>query len=131
MNVTGYDEALRALNEAVRMKGHDYVDKFAKEGLTCQNIIGSKVEGYLPSCIVGTALVWLGVPAEWFAEVGCYSTSIEPLSERLAGAEILHLSRAAVALMSRAQTAQDSKETWGDAVVRAHLHDTFDDLVPR
>lgn len=134
MQVITDEAALRALNEAVRVKGHDYVDKQAKIGATCQNVVrvpGSTTE-WMPSCIVGTALVWLGVPVEWFPDNDCYSQSIHPVSDKLRAAGLLDIDNQALALFAHAQSLQDSKAAWGDAVVEAHLGvDWFESLDPR
>lgn len=124
------EEALHALNEAVAMKGPDYVDAFAAKGETCRNVV--KVGGtWVPSCIVGTALVWLGVPAEWFA-MECQSVSIGTAAQRLRRDGVMNLTDDAVELMAQAQTKQDQKNSWGDAVAYAALgFDTFHSLEPR
>lgn len=131
MQVITYEAALRALNEAVRVKGHDYVDEQAKIGATCMNVVLTD-GNWVPSCIVGTALVWLGVPVDWFPANECYSESIHPVSGKLRAAGLLDINSQALALFVHAQGLQDGKATWGDAVVEAHLGvDWFESLDPR
>lgn len=59
------DDALDALRKAVAEKGHDY--QYGKHHSVCR--YASSIEGEAqPECIIGHALVYLGVPAEYFAE---------------------------------------------------------------
>lgn len=131
MQKIDYETALRAMNEAVRLKGPDYVDEYAAKGETCRNVtlVGGE---YKPSCIVGHALVWLGVPAVWFEDMECRMGGIGLVAIRLRNAGLLDLSQEAVNLMQTAQGKQDSRMSWGDAVVYGHLgYAAFQGLEPR
>lgn len=126
------EEALHALNMAVASKGPNYVDKDAAAGLICRNVVKAEDGTWVPSCIVGTALVYLGVPPEWFEMARCTSVSIATVAIRLVERDLLNIEEAAIELMVEAQTAQDNKQTWGDAVARAYLGWlTFSELKPR
>lgn len=126
------EEALHALNEAVAMKGPNYVDVFAARGDTCRNVVRDEEGEWAPSCIVGTALVWLGIPAEWFAESQCLAVTATTATTRLRNAGLMDFSEDAVELLSDAQSKQDQKHSWGEAVAYAALgFDWFHSLVPR
>lgn len=132
MKHINYELALRALNHAVALKGYDYVDPRADIGVQCTNTRVT-VEGvWKPGCIVGTALVWLGVPAEWFYEAGCNGASSSRTLEMLALSGLMKFDDEAEYLLGRAQAEQDRKSTWGRAVALAHLGDEwFNSLQPR
>ena len=83
MRTITVEEAVRALNEAVASKGYDYIDPDAAAGNSCRNVKYTPDGDLVPSCIVGTALVWLGVPVEWFREQECETHSIHTLSADL------------------------------------------------
>lgn len=117
MKTITYELALRALNEAVAKRGPKWVDRNAMTGDGCANV---SLTGE-PQCIVGTALVWLGVPPEWFlvGDRRCSSTvTIIPVLEREG---VMLFSTAASRLLGFAQSAQDAGGEWGEAVVKAHL----------
>lgn len=131
MQKIDYETALRALNEAVRKNGPDYVDQHAKAGLTCRNVVVGE-DGYEPSCIVGTALVWLGVPVRWFKDADCVQVGASTATYELQKAGLMSFTEEAVSLMLQAQGQQDGGTNWGDAVAWAHLGDReFHSLKPR
>lgn len=122
MKTINYELALRALNEAVAKRGYNHVDRNAAKGLQCSNV--SLVEGvWVPECIVGTALVWLGVPAEWFHEQDCIGVSYVSACGRLQEEGVMQFDDEATRLLGHAQVKQDRKHTWGEAVTMAHLGD--------
>lgn len=122
--------ALRALNEAVKAKGYNHVyERGPVDG--CYNVT---LDGD-PDCIVGTALIWLGVPAQWFLE----SDETFGGSRRGVGAgvvcnmlyrsELFDVDEEAADLFRDVQVYQDQGVAWGEAVTRAHLgRDVFDDM---
>lgn len=122
-NIT-YETVLRGLNEAVASKGHDYVDIDAKIAAACRNV--RQQDGVdIPSCIVGTVLVWLGVPVEWFGENDCKMTGVAPTLVYLKDQGLLAFESSAVGLLSKVQELQDGAVPWGEAVTRAHLGDEW------
>lgn len=126
------EEALRALNEAVASKGYDYVDKDAAAGRACRNIRKQDDGTHVPSCIVGTALVWLGIPVEWFIEYDCGAVSVTTVADRLHGANLVTIPEDVLDFLADAQTKQDQKHPWGEAVVYAYLGwNGFNELQPR
>lgn len=132
MQKIDYATTLRALNEAVAMRGHGYKDKDAMSGATCRNVLQREDGTWTPSCIVGTALVWLGVPVEWFAENECFSSSAYIVTSKLRESRLFSFEADAADLLVEAQVRQDNQATWGDAVVFAHLgQDAFAALPPR
>lgn len=134
METITYERALRALNQAVATKGHDYV--YRKEEMPeggCWNV---NEDGTEPSCIVGHALAWLGVPLECMTG-SVRGASIPVLDSSLTRRGIIGTSREAVDLLSEAQVNQDKGVSWGESVARAYLGtrwtnegrvDIFDDL---
>lgn len=125
-----YDDALRALNEAVKAKGYNHVYEREGQFAGCYNVT---LHGE-PGCIVGHALVWLGVPAEWFLERdengdSRRGSSARPVCSMLRRGGLLNVTDEALELFAEAQTRQDSGVTWGEAVTKAHLGTaTFEDL---
>jgi hypothetical protein len=127
MKTVTYEDALRALNEAVKAKGYDYQYPVGDAG-GCWNV----TETGEPDCIVGWALVWLGVPAEWFLEGarddrrGMGAVSVCPL---LRNTGVLDITDEAFALFRDAQARQDGGIEWGRSVVQSHLgNDEFQRL---
>lgn len=126
------EEALHALNEAVASKGYDYVDADAAMGHTCRNIRKQDDGTWVPSCIVGTALVWLGIPIEWFVETDCHAVSVATVAERLHRASLVNIPEDVLDFLADAQTKQDQKHPWGEAVAYAYLGwNGFNELQPR
>lgn len=127
MQTITYEMALRALNEAVKKNGYGYIDPQAKIGETCQNVRrvvdedGGLTDQWEPSCIVGTALVWLGVPVEWFPLNHCYCQSIERVAVALRVTGVLDLTSEALRLLVKVQNYQDQAMNWGAAVAAGHL----------
>lgn len=109
-----YADALRGLNEAVRAKGYDYV--YERRSGICWNVFDGN-----PDCIVGHALVWLGVPVEWFAH-GCRENdSACDIRAGLFADGMFDIDADALDLFSYVQAEQDNGSTWGAAVARNHV----------
>lgn len=107
--------ALSALNEAVKVKGYNYVYE-RRAGSYCYNVW----EGN-PDCIVGHALIWLGVPIEWFNEDSRANDPAQEVCSLLGYDDMFDVEPEAIALFNRVQAMQDSGIPWGEAVTRAHL----------
>jgi hypothetical protein len=114
-----YEVALRALNDAVAMRGPGYVDPGSITGF-CANVTRDEDGAWVPSCIVGTALTLLGVDAEWLG-AWCESDGFEKTYEVLAGEGLMTMTDDAYWLFVTAQGNQDHATSWGEAVVMAHL----------
>lgn len=112
-----YDKALEALNAAVAERGADFVypDEERHEGVTCQY---RKPDG-TGSCIVGMALILLGVPAEEIPAWGTPGQSSFDLLWELRERGIITFDRAASDLFSEVQDRQDCGTPWGQAVTEA------------
>jgi hypothetical protein len=116
-----YDDALRALNEAVKAKGYNHV--YVREEFGgCYNVT---LDGD-PDCIVGWALIWLGVPAEWFTghdpvEGGRRGAGAGSVCHMLRKDEMLNVTDDAMELFRTVQTRQDTGTAWGAAVTMEHL----------
>lgn len=130
MQTIEYDDALRALNQAVADKGYGYVYPRDERGGFCYNVW----EGN-PDCIVGHALSWLGVPVEWFTEAregshwGRENDSAYDVCTTLAVSNMFNLTEEARDLLADVQRLQDEGVPWGEAVTRAHLStDVFEAL---
>lgn len=130
MQTIEYDDALRALNQAVADKGYGYVYPRDERGGHCYNVW----EGN-PDCIVGHALVWLGVPVEWFTKAreghlwGRENDSAYDVCTTLAVSNMFNLTEEARDLLADVQRLQDEGVPWGEAVTRAHLStDVFEAL---
>lgn len=117
MNVIEYADALRALNEAVKTKGYKYVYERA-EGGACSNVRGDS-----PDCIVGYALVFLGVPVEWFEANNLVCSTAADVCEAINHGDALRLvfQPDAIDLFVNVQVQQDNGVPWGEAVTRSHL----------
>jgi len=129
-----YEMALRALNEAVKANGYDYVYKRSQVTAGCYNVT---LAGE-PDCIVGWSLIWLGIPVEWFLgkEDGHDSNrrgaGADSVCSMLKKAEMFEVTDDAKELFSRVQSAQDYGHPWGVSVTRSHLgYDWFLSLAGR
>lgn len=125
-----HDTALSALNNAIMVEGPDFV--YAKEVLTtstygdqypvCSYLHQDK-DGELtvPGCIVGRALIDLGVPVE---EIQPYNTGYVAggILRELAKDNILSFTSKAASLLAYVQHLQDSEVEWGEAVHDAVEH---------
>lgn len=137
MQTITYETALRALNEAVKAKGYNHVygsgDGNSGDLGGCYNVT---LQGE-PDCIVGWALIWLGVPAEWFMArdtlEGCRrSAAAGPVCRMLKKAGMFEVDEDAQRLFRDAQEYQDTGRPWGLAVTKAHLgEDWFHSLAAR
>lgn len=100
----------------------DYVYRPVAPGALCSYVTGQDGQG----CIVGQALMRLGVPKERLAASEADEGTAVPADELLQ--DLLDLDTAAMAtnevgwIMS-VQTGQDSGETWGKAVAYATVHE--------
>lgn len=126
MQIITYEDALRALNEAVKDRGYDYVYPREKRG-ACYNVFEGK-----PDCIVGWVLIHLGVPIEWFEPDTRDNDDVADTCKNLLAQSMFEFTEDAKRLLADAQHDQDSGSTWGVAVTRAHLGgDWFDNLLHR
>jgi hypothetical protein len=115
-----YEVALRALNDAVAMRGPGYVDPGSRYG-SCANVTRDEDGMWVPSCIVGTALTLLGVEAAWLGE-WCESDGFESTYEVLKEDGLMTMTEDAYYLFVTAQSDnQDHATSWGESVVMAHL----------
>lgn len=128
----GKDEAVELIRHAVELKGEGYVDPGSTYG-GCDYV----TRGGAPLCIVGHALVELGVPTEALIkapEIDClialpYDSEGEPtgwpgrIKYLFDGAvlevEDVEFTPEAVRAFEAAQLAQDGGETWGTALTEA------------
>lgn len=122
-----YEVALRALNDAVAMRGHGYVDPGSITG-SCANVKRDEDGMWVPSCIVGTALTLLGVEAAWLG-AWCETDGFETTYEVLAGDGLMTMTEDAYYLFVTAQGNQDHGASWGEAVAMAHLGPLDDPLL--
>lgn len=129
MQTVTYELALRGLNEAVAAKGHAFVyDTRAESETGCWNVNQAGTE---PSCIVGWALAWLGVPLECMSGTR-RGVSIQSLKGFLERDGVIALDEDAFILLLTVQSHQDQAMPWGEAVTRVHLGDkAFAALAPR
>lgn len=125
MKTIEYGDALRALNQAVADKGYGYVYPRAdRPGGFCYNVW----EGN-PDCIVGHALVWLGVPVQWFEQGSRANDAAYEACSNLFVSDMFNLTDEARELLGDVQRLQDEGVPWGEAVTRAHLSvDVFEAL---
>lgn len=103
--------ALELLRKAVEEKGAGWVDPNAAEGQGCQYVDDQGA----PSCIVGHAMVFAGVPSSDLIEDG----DVYDLAQGLTHKERLYLERGALRVMMEAQSWQDRGTTWGEALEAA------------
>lgn len=115
MRVVTYEETLRALNEAVRERGYNYVYPRNNRGV-CYNVFQGK-----PDCIVGWVMIRLGVPIEWFKEDTRENDNVGDVCRALFFQKMFEFEEAALDLLTDVQISQDSGSTWGVSVTRAHL----------
>src|SRR5688572_22928367 len=123
MKKLDYSATLHALNEAVASRHPQYVDPTSATGMACKNIDKNSKGEWVPSCIVGTALVWLGVPVDWFVKNDCFTYSATIVTEKLYDDDLFQFTNDALDLLVVAQGHQDEGTNWGEAVARAHLGD--------
>lgn len=107
-----YDVALKALKDAVAEKGADYVYPVRDDGDRCVYTVDGK-----PSCIVGNALVRIGVPVEKLPREEDFQYRAAQQVKELG--EGVRVADDAASLFDRAQQWQDGGITWGESVARA------------
>jgi hypothetical protein len=131
----GKDEAVELIRHAVKLKGSDYVDpRSGPMGHGCQYVNGTTGQ---PLCIVGHALVELGVPTDALIKAPeidnlialPYDREGDPTGEPgrikylsgggLAEVEDLEFTPEAVGAFEAAQSTQDAGDTWGQALAAA------------
>lgn len=128
-----YDATLSALNDAVVKFGHDFsYEKGAFEvddtweGPVVKNLCAymhSDAEGNLtvPGCIVGHAMLTLGVPKEFLAQHNTGPTAGD-LSRYLEAEGVAEVTGKARTLLGWVQGLQDDGTPWGAAVVDGVEH---------
>jgi len=104
------DEAHRLLQNAIKLKGGDYVYK--NEFASCSNF---KNETDVPQCIVGHVLHSLGLG---YNDCGD-GTILGTIGRLRDNRPEIKFTRSAVLLLQIAQTAQDTGASWGSAVASA------------
>lgn len=114
MRTITYEDALRALNQAVADKGYNHV--YERIHAVCYNVWEGK-----PDCIVGHALVYLGVPVEWFETDSLCNDGASDVCSALFRDDMFRFDDDAIELFRSAQDSQDNASTWGVSVTRAHL----------
>lgn len=116
MKLIKYDDMLSKLNDAVKLKGPDYVyprntNSDYVDGGDCLYVY----EGQ-PDCIAAHAYVGFGVSLGHLAEYEAMSIDVVPLK---VGDEVIEVTEKAEILIRRAQRLQDDGMSWGEAVVAA------------
>lgn len=110
------EQVLDAL-EAVVLNREDYVDQRAQDGLICKYQIGGKA-----SCIVGQVLSRLGVPVD---VLDAMDRGGEPAFGDDGNVILLQagfeVTEAASVALQDAQSVQDNKGNWGDALNAARV----------
>lgn len=115
MEIVRYQNALWALNMAVALRGPEHVDPNAPDECTYVSKDGKEA-----ACLIGTALVWLGVPVDFFS-VPLREAGSNQVIRALREERLLDFSTEATNLFEVAQDAQDAGRAWGEAVAVAHL----------
>lgn len=121
-----YDTALKALNDAVKEKGSDFVYKSDPLRLhfssKCTYVHFKDAEQYdsgeptVPGCIVGNAMLRLGVPLTLLQENN--GAASNDLILRMEAANTVRVTDKATYLLDYVQRLQDSGTSWGEAVGR-------------
>jgi hypothetical protein len=116
MHIT-FQDAHRAVKEAVKAKGEDYVYADPDPQGSC-----SYVHGDTPGCIVGHALHNLGVSIDLLRAMDCSDVPIFAAAYELelvpAG---VTATEKALQFFTAAQMHQDMRATWGQALRAAEL----------
>lgn len=117
-----YDEALQALQDAVAIKGEDYVyPDSAKVGSNRSCVYFNEGDG-TPACIVGHALASWGYTLTDLNSAGAYLGDMNEAGATPSFFEALNIEITDArtgALLGLAQDAQDTGRAWGIAVSRA------------
>lgn len=109
------DKALKALDEAVAEKGREYVyPEGQRINYTCQYLTPDG-KG---SCLVGSALLRLGVPVEVLPQHGDAGMGAEDLLDLLRERDVATYEPEVATLFVTAQMEQDSGVPWGLAASR-------------
>jgi hypothetical protein len=136
----GKEQAIALLERAVQEKGEEYVYTPIRVEHMGEKCLYATADKSAPSCIVGHALAYVGVPVEKLFELdhigdmgAIYELNRESLNrdeysgdeyrvnvptalEEIAG---VHLTDEAEDLFTEAQSAQDGGKTWGESIQRA------------
>jgi hypothetical protein len=105
--------AIELLQNAVQLKGKDYVDPGAADG----NCVYS--DGEVPRCIVGHALAEVGAPLDELANLeGTVAEFFGPDPVQATDLDI-EMTKGAVNAFAKAQRIQDHAGTWGTALKEA------------
>lgn len=132
------DDAERGLKLAVHERGGDfrYQDRYGTGG-ELVNMCAYEVEGE-PACIVGLALHKLGWPVRELVEIDCADEG-GGIADLIAAEHVFIADggarRVVIAMLSDAQTTQDTGATWEEALqaalaARAMLEVEHRELVP-
>jgi hypothetical protein len=130
----GKEQAIALLERAVQEKGADYTYTAIRVASYGEKCLYATPDKAAPSCIVGHALAYVGVPVEKLFELdhlgdigAIYELNTTPIHEdydedtptalvEIAG---VHLTNEAEELFTEAQGNQDSGKTWGESLQRA------------
>lgn len=117
-------KAQELINAAVTEKGAEYVyPHSAVSGLSsdCKYVeFSSEERGYIPSCIVGHALITGGLDMVAIRESGYNESGITLLVDYLVENELIDgYDDDALAFLARIQNSQDRGRPWGEAVEKA------------
>jgi hypothetical protein len=116
------DDALDALRKAVAEKGHEYVYSEEHDSCYYAAVVNGEPQ---PACMVGHALVYLGVPADHLVESGWNYMSVVGSVGTGALNDLGYVfDRDAIGVLNVAQRVQDllddEKDTsWGAALAEA------------
>lgn len=116
MNIT-IDDVVRRIKE-LASENPDYVYRPVNYS-DCANVHETE-SGLVPGCIVGKALIDLGVPPGWFVENDLVESGSYVVMKTLGvitGRD--HLNDHRFRFIDSVQGHQDDAETWGDAVAYA------------
>lgn len=122
------ENVVKAVEEAVELKGSDYVYPSNEPDPLRESVIGAcqYVRSGAPSCLVGHALVSLGVPLNRLASFDLqYANSAKAVLDTLYAEAIIDFENAGEELdeietfLMAAQGKQDEGFTWGEALTAA------------
>jgi hypothetical protein len=125
-----YNDAVRAMNNAIMAKeeGPEYVyvktvafeesDEAGGDPYLVCTYVHPDADGNLtqPGCLVGAALIDLGIPVETLAEINQDGFGASNLLSYLGGKGVVKATDKAKRVFSNAQSKQDRGWSWGGAV---------------